>query len=196
MQEELADLRTMVDRLRNEKRAILTQLRELGSAVGNLEADAGQRSVRLVENQALFVGRVTSILQAAGLPMDTLSPGMYLGSPPNPLAMSVEDLARSAPRVYGHLIGEPNNLNADPIPSVEQAVAGPNFVDVVNIDMSQPATTHLADNGVRAQQEMVVDSRPTLGSNSQSGISAGPSPPIYAEATPSVNSEIDRKSVV
>ena len=191
MQEELAELRTlpaMVDRLRNDNHNMLAQLRELWSAVGSLQADAPQHSMRLMENLALFEGRVTSILEAGGLLMDSSSPSMFLGERPNPLAISVEDLARSAPSVYGGLSGEPHatHLNSAPIPPIQGEVDALNSVQsVVNI-------SHVA----RANDEMVVDScaddrqpiesRPTSGPNPPSAMPDG----LHVEAVALISSEM------
>ena len=192
MQEELAELRPLpglMERLRNDNRNMFKLLRELQSAVGSLQADATQRSVRVIENQALFEGRVTSIMRAGGLPIDTFLPPMYLGERPNPRAMTVADLGLLAEGVYGDLVGGPEatTANTAPIPPIQQEVRRSTSAQGA-VDMSQVACT---------DEEMVVDSRADDGQPTSSRPiveshvdTAGPIGGISCEAPPLSTSEM------
>ena len=70
---ELRKLSRTFDQLRTEIRDLRQEVLELRSAQDSLIASTNQQSVRLVENQALFLGEISAVLRQARLSIDRKS---------------------------------------------------------------------------------------------------------------------------
>ena len=143
---ELRPLPASVDQLSNGIQDTRTELRELRTALDSLVAGMTQRSDRLMENQALFISEISAMLRDKGLPLSKLSPGMYLGGVPNPLAISIEDLAKKSPHLYGHPIDKPQDTASKPSmnPSTQVPIVEP---------PEEPSQVHVEPMGQSSTQD-------------------------------------------
>jgi len=141
---ELRPLPASVDQLSNGIQDTRTELRELRTALDSLVAGMTQRSDRLMENQALFISEISAMLRDTGLPLSKLSPGMYLGGVPNPLAISKEDLAKKFP---GHLIDKPQDTASEP--STNPSAQVPDIVE----PPEEPSQVHVEPMGQSSTQD-------------------------------------------